>query len=150
MTRRFGRRFAFACAIVFTLLASTWLTTLGWALFSSTPHAKPSGDIGPPAPTHSALGPLGAYLLPASGRLYFEGRVLERLAAGSYTYFRIERRDGTRDWVVTLAAKTLSSALEAQPNAQVRVVAVGYAEHFTSKRLSRSFDGLYFAVVRPG
>jgi hypothetical protein len=150
MTRRIVRRLALVSAVALALLASTWLTTLGWALFVAAPEAADSGDVAATEQPSSALGPLGAYLLPASGRLSFEGRVLERLAAGSYTYLRIERGDGTRNWVVTLSGVTPSSAAHAQPDSRVRVVAVGYAERFTSKRLSRSFDGLYFAVVRPG
>lgn len=100
------------------------------------------------APDASALGPLGplsAFALPGAERLRFEGRVVERVNAGSYTYLQIERAEGTRSWVVTLASS--QGARSRAPN--VRVVAMGYADRFVSKRLNRSFDGLYFAVVRP-
>lgn len=93
----------------------------------------------------SALGPLARYTLPASERLRFEGRVIERVQASSYTYLLVERAGGARSWVVTLA-----SSVGAQSQvSRVRVLAMGYAAHFNSKRLARTFDGLYFAVVRP-
>jgi len=93
----------------------------------------------------SALGPLTRYTVPASQRLRFEGRVVERVQASSYTYLLVERTDGARSWVVTLA-----SSVGAQSQvSRVRVLAMGYAAHFSSKRLARTFDGLYFAVVRP-
>lgn len=98
-----------------------------------------------PAKAGSALGPLARYALPASERLRFEGRVIERVQASSYTYLLVERAGGDRSWVVTLA-----SSIGAQSRvSRVRVVAMGYAAHFNSKRLARTFDGLYFAVVRP-
>lgn len=92
-----------------------------------------------------ALGPLSLFALPASQRLRFEGRVVERMSASSYVYLLVERAGGQRSWVVTLA----SSAGARVSAEHVKVLAMGYAEHFDSKRLARSFDGLYFAVVRP-
>lgn len=93
----------------------------------------------------SALGPLARYALPSSQRLHFDGRVIERVQASSYTYLLVERTDGPRSWVVTLA-----SSMGAQARvSRVRVFAVGYAARFSSKRLARTFDELYFAVVRP-
>jgi hypothetical protein len=94
----------------------------------------------------SALGPLSAYALPASQRSRFEGRVLERVRASSYAYLLVERDNGERSWVVTLA----SSAGARSSTEKVSVLALGYAQKFRSKRLGRNFDGLYFAVVRPG
>ena len=85
------------------------------------------------------------YALPAGERVRFEARVLERIEAGSYVYLGVERESGERSWVVTLS----SSSGARRGVDKVRVVAMGYAEHFESKRLSRSFDGLFFAVVRP-
>jgi hypothetical protein len=93
----------------------------------------------------SALGPLSGYAFPASQRSLFEGRVLERVRASSYSYLLIERDNGERTWVVTLA----SSAGARSSTEKVRVLAIGYAQQFRSKRLGRTFDGLYFAVVRP-
>jgi len=75
----------------------------------------------------------------------FSGRVVDRLETGSYIYLEIDRGDAGRAWVVTLR----SSAVAIADAEDVSVVAVGYAPHFDSKRLRRSFDGLYFAVVKP-
>lgn len=91
------------------------------------------------------LGPLSTFALPDGERLRFEGRVVQRLTAGSYTYLEVERAEGERSWVVTL-----SSSRGARAGADgVQVTAMGFADHFVSKRLGRSFDGLYFAVVKP-
>lgn len=96
-------------------------------------------------PAAQGASPLATYGLPAADRIRFGGRVVERLAAGSYTYLQIERREGDRSWVVTLSDSTGAAA----GIDDVDVIAVGRAEHFTSKRLRRRFDDLYFAVVRP-
>lgn len=89
--------------------------------------------------------PLSAYALPDGARERFEGRVVERIDAGSYVYLGVERASGERVWVVSLAGSS-----GAAPGVEsVRVIAIGHAAHFTSKRLGRSFDNLYFAVVRP-
>ncbi|NUP04785.1 MAG: hypothetical protein HOW73_01860 [Polyangiaceae bacterium] len=101
----------------------------------------------PPAPgeEQEAQGnPLASYALPASERMRFTGRVLQRIDTGSYAYLEIEREGGVRAWVVTLASTQGAIGVQSE----VRVIAVGYAPHFDSKRLERSFDGLYFAVVR--
>ena len=103
------------------------------------------------APVESALAraeaesPLSTFALPASEAMRFEGRVVARLEAGSYVYLQVERAGGDRVWVVTLG----SSDGARRDVRAARIVAVGYAPHFESKRLGRSFDGLYFAVVRP-
>jgi len=93
----------------------------------------------------SALGPLARYTLPASQRLRFEGRVVERVRASSYTYLLVERTDGARSWVVTL---TSSVGAQSQVS-RVRVLAMGYAARFNSRRLARTFDGLYVRVHGP-
>lgn len=89
--------------------------------------------------------PLAAYALPDGERIRFEGRVLERIDAGSYVYLSVERTSGDRVWVVTLA----SSRGAAAGVGAVSVLAIGHADRFDSRRLSRSFDDLYFGVVRP-
>lgn len=99
----------------------------------------------PAAKAGAAQGPLSTFALPASERMRFEGRVVERLEAGSYVYLAIERPSGEHLWVVTLGSSTGASPSVTSAS----VVAIGYAPHFASKRLGRSFDGLYFAVVRP-
>ncbi|WP_437673555.1 hypothetical protein [Sorangium sp. So ce131] len=92
-----------------------------------------------------AMGPLSRFALPSEAQTSFEGRVVERLNAGAYTYLQIERPGGARSWAVTLAS---SKGARASAD-RVRVTAMGFADHFDSKRLGRSFDDLYFAVVRP-
>ena len=99
---------------------------------------------GGPALVGRALGPLTQYALPEGQRIIFRGRVLQRLASGSYAYLLIQREDGQQSWVVTLA----SSRFAAPSMAPVQVMAFGFAEHFESKRLRRDFPQLYFAVVR--
>ena len=91
-----------------------------------------------------SAGPLAAYALPAGERVLFDGHVVERLDAGSYVYLAVDKSPTERVWVVTLA----SSKGAAPGVANVHVVAMGHATHFDSKRLGRSFDDLYFAVVR--
>jgi hypothetical protein len=89
-------------------------------------------------------GPLSAA---ARGRPPFEARVLERLPAGSYTYFHVERANRAREWVVTLASSSAVRAVRA--GARLRVTPIAYSERFESKRLDRVFDHLHFAMVRP-
>jgi hypothetical protein len=71
----------------------------------------------------------------------WSGRVLERLDAGSYVYLRVERAGEPPSWVVT--AEALAPDAE-----RVEVRAVRRMDRFESKRLSRSFAPLYFAIVR--
>ena len=119
------------------LAASFVLLALCGALLCAQSH-------GGPAIVDRALGPLTQYALPEGRRIVFRGRVLQRLASGSYAYLLIERENGQQSWVVTLA----SSGFAAPSMAPVRVTAFGFAEHFNSKRLQRDFPELYFAVVR--
>lgn len=105
---------------------------------SATSPAASSSPVG-------ALGPLSTHLLAAGKRSGFEGRVMARLDAGSYRYLQVERADGSRSWVVTLA----SSAGTSSGASRVWVVPVGHAARFTSKRLGRDFSDLYFGLVRP-
>jgi hypothetical protein len=75
----------------------------------------------------------------AQGR--WSGRVLERLDAGSYVYLRVERAGAQPSWVVTAEAIA--------PDAErVEVRALRRLDHYESKRLSRAFAPLYFAIVR--
>jgi hypothetical protein len=90
------------------------------------------------------LGPLSLAALPKPP---FDARVLERLSAGSYTYFRVERANHADEWVVTLSSS--SGARTLRQGAQLHVTPIGYSEHFASKRLGRVFERLHFAMVRP-
>jgi hypothetical protein len=94
---------------------------------------------------HSGSGeanPFVTHKLPASGRSTFRGAVEERLSAGSYVYLRVRTEAEGGVWVASLAAATPLSA-EA-----VDVRVLGRAESFPSKRLSRTFSPLVFAIVR--
>jgi hypothetical protein len=107
-----------------TIVAVTALTAAGMSA------ARGPGDAG---------SPLAGHLLPAPTR--FEGRVLERLEAGSYAYLRIAR-DGSPDaWIVAVRPRP-------RPGDRVHVDALGRAERFHSARLGRDFSGLFFATVR--
>jgi hypothetical protein len=88
--------------------------------------------------------PLGNPLLslsPAGDHGPLEGRVAERLAAGSYTYLAlaVPGRAEPR-WVVTLGA--------GEPRGtQVKVRSFGQRSDFYSRRLQRSFSELVFGIV---
>lgn len=85
------------------------------------------------------VGPLEGHLL--SEPVRFDGRVAERLDAGSYAYLRVTR-DGSGDaWVVAVRPRVRAGD-------RIHVDAMGRAEGFTSKRLGRRFDELWFAAVR--
>lgn len=114
-------------------------------LYVPLPRAEPPALVSAVEARIDAEGPLSTFALPASERMRFEGRVVDRLEAGNYVYLAIERPNGERVWVVTLGSSTGAG----RGVTSASVVAVGYAPHFASKRLGRSFDGLYFAVVRP-
>ncbi|WP_437957479.1 hypothetical protein WME76_40185 [Sorangium sp. So ce119] len=137
-TRQVGRRRTRLAAVTVVSLALLGAGSVGLCASAGWLPAPEGADAGP-------LGPLSAFLLPAGEGARFEGRVVQRLDAGSYTYLEVERAEGERRWVVTL-----SSSRGARSRAdEVRVIAMGFAERFASKRLGRSFDGLYFAVVQP-
>lgn len=89
------------------------------------------------------LGPLHTL---AGGQPPFEARVIERVPAGSYTYFQVEREDRSREWVVTLAGSP--GARAARTSTRLKIVPIAYAARFESKRLARVFDHLHFAMVR--
>lgn len=90
------------------------------------------------------MGPLSRAELP---RPAFDGRVLERLPAGSYTYFHVERADRSHAWVVTLSSSKGARTLV--PDVPLHVTPIAYSERFASKRLGRVFERLHFAMVRP-
>lgn len=76
---------------------------------------------------------------PASGSL--NGRVTERLDAGSYTYVLVDDGEGDPTWVVTLGG--------AEPvGTPVKVTRFGVRDDFRSARLERTFDHLVFGIVR--
>jgi hypothetical protein len=110
-----------AAALAGALLGSL---SLGWA----RAHAPARG-----------ANPLEGHLLAES--VGFDGRVAERLEAGSYAYLRVAR-DGAGDaWVVGMRPR-------ARVGDRVHVDAMGRAEDFKSNRLGRRFDELWFASVK--
>jgi hypothetical protein len=84
-------------------------------------------------------GPLEGHLLAEPVR--FDGRVVERLEAGSYAYLRVTREGAGDAWVVGVRPR-------ARVGDRVHVDAMGRAEGFKSKRLGRRFDELWFASVK--
>lgn len=88
--------------------------------------------------------PLVAYKVPLDQRASFRGVVEERLRAGPYVYLRVrpEASDAPSVWVTGLAAATPAHA------SRVNVRVLGRAEAFASKRLSRTFSPLIFAMIR--
>ena len=86
--------------------------------------------------------PFQAHALRSSERQWREGRVLERLPAGPYTYLLLREPSGRSEWLVSLRGLTPSES-------HVRALVVGRAERFHSKRLGRDFGPLSFAALRP-
>jgi len=72
----------------------------------------------------------------------FEGRVVQRLPAGGYTYFEIETVPEQHHWVATLTT-------EIPTGARVRVEAFSAHAPFESRRLARRFDRVLFGTIRP-
>ncbi len=92
----------------------------------------------------SSLGPanpIAQYLLPGFRRFTIAGRIEERLAAGSYVYFRVGDPVGASHWIVTLG-----DSAPCGDNVEATVYA--RAESFYSKRLGRRFSPLFFGVLR--
>jgi hypothetical protein len=77
---------------------------------------------------------------PPGSERHFQGRVRERMPAGSYTYLSVDTDAGPR-WVVTLGEGVA-------PGTDVEVTSLGTRDRFWSRRLRRSFDRLFFAIVR--
>src|SRR5690349_18415039 len=108
---------------------ATSARTLLFALVIATGCSAPAASDAPAAP---AAMPFAL----DKTRSSFSGTVREVLAAGSYTYARIDDR-----WVVTLK-KPL------RVGERVHVTGFGQKDSFHSARLSRTFDHLVFAVVK--
>jgi hypothetical protein len=69
----------------------------------------------------------------------FEGSASEVLRVSGYTYVAVDTGAGTR-WAVSLAK-------DIDEGARVRVRAFGKKEAFESKKLGRTFDELWFAII---
>jgi hypothetical protein len=96
------------------------------------------------SPTAVIQNPFAAHALEAEERVWLEGAVEETLPAGSYVYFRIRTDDAAPLWVATLAATAPTP-----PLGRVRVLVLGRADQFHSRRLARDFSPLSFGLVRP-
>jgi hypothetical protein len=96
-----------------------------------------------PTPAAVAQNPFATHALDPEERVWLEGSVEETLPAGSYVYFRVRSDDATSLWVATLAATAPSP-----PLGRVRVLVLGRADRFHSRRLARDFSPLSFGVVR--
>jgi hypothetical protein len=107
-------------------------------------NTAPPG-VSPPSPRPSegaAEGnPLVAHALPPERQTWLEGAVDESIAAGSYVYLKLRVNAGPPVWVVSLGITTPAAH-------HVRVLVLGRAEHFTSRRLARDFSPLLFGAVR--
>jgi len=96
----------------------------------------------PPAPVTtqavpSTTSPMGGLVAPTTDEKSLAGVVTERLAAGSYSYLRL---DGG-DWIATTGDP-------AQVGQRVQVQSFGTREDFESPRLGRRFDRVVFGIVR--
>jgi len=85
--------------------------------------------------------PLVAHALPPDRQTWLEGVVDETIPAGSYVYLKLRVAAGPPLWVASLAITTPASE-------RVRVLVLGRAERFTSRRLARDFSPLLFGAVR--
>jgi hypothetical protein len=93
----------------------------------------------PPGPEN----PLTEHALAPEARVWIEGSVEEALPAGSYLYLRLRTEEAAPLWVATLAATAPTP-----PLGRMRVLVLGRAERFHSRRLARDFSPLSFGVVR--
>jgi hypothetical protein len=94
------------------------------------------------APASADSNPFAVHALPPERQGWLDGWVEDRLAAGSYVYLRVRTTapDGVT-WVASLAMTT--------PNRRhVRILVLGRAGRFHSRRLRRDFQPLLFGVVR--
>jgi hypothetical protein len=114
------------------------LLAAGWLLASLAPACADA----PAPPAASSTNPFAAHALAPEQRTWLDGSVEETLNAGSYVYVRV-RSGGADIWVATLAA-----TLPPRPLGRVRVLVVGRAEGFHSRRLGRDFQSLAFGVIR--
>jgi hypothetical protein len=99
-------------------------------------------DIDAAAAGAMAKNPFAEVEPPRPDQAELAGAVVERLAAGSYTYLAVSVDDGAPRWVVTMKPGFAVGD-------RVHVKNMGTRRDFHSKRLGRTFDELVFGVVRP-
>jgi len=107
--------------------------------FAVAASAAAAGSVFPTAPQPPALNPFVASALSSGDQFAVDGRVLERVRAGSYLYLRIDAA-GQQHWAATLASL-------APDGNDVHLTVVGRSPHFHSARLNREFEDLWFAAV---
>jgi hypothetical protein len=122
------------------------LLTVSLACHTSEPATtSPPRDGAHPRDVLAAVdapaNPMRRHALPEGQQTWLEGVVDQSIRAGSYVYLKIRAPDRLPVWVASLAITT-----PATPN--VRVLVLGRAEHFTSRRLARDFSPLLFGAVR--
>lgn len=105
---------------------------------SATSSGTSSGTSSAPS------NPFAAHALAPEQRRWIEGSVKETLPAGSYVYVRVTTAEGDV-WVASLSA-----TMPEPPPERVRVLVVGSADRFHSRRLGRDFSPLSFGVIRAG
>ena len=87
------------------------------------------------------VNPLGGLERPPEGvSVTLEGRVEERLEAGSYTYMKISDEGEGARWLVTMGPG-------AEPGVHITATSVGLQRGFHSRRLERDFDELHFVTL---
>ncbi len=120
------------------------LAALAGALALRSATAAPSQPAAqrPGAAAPAPGGPLASLGPESQERRVIEGRPVERLKAGTYTYVRIEDDQGVSRWVVMMGG--LAGAAT-----RVRATTMARATDFPSQRLGRRFDELFFGVIRP-
>lgn len=119
-----------------------WIAAL---VLSACRAAAPEVDAAPAAApaTHEAsstaapaASPIGQLQAPSAADREIEGIVAERLAAGRYSYLRVDDV-----WIATTGD-------EARVGDHVRVQGFGARTDFESPRLGRRFDRLVFGLVQ--
>lgn len=110
--------------------------------------AQPAGLEGPIARGREEVAPSRATsplvgLTGSAADAPTAGTVLERLAAGPYTYLRVQPEPPAPDaWLATLGDG-------ARVGTEVTIRSLGSRSGFQSKRLGRTFERLDFALVSP-
>jgi hypothetical protein len=135
------------------------LAVIALSLACSGPEAMPAGKAqrhaGAPLASNPAendaerhagaaphSNPFSTHALPHEQRGWLEGWVEERLVAGSYVYLRVRTtKPAAVTWVASLAITT-------PERPHVRILVLGRASQFHSRRLLRDFAPLLFGAVR--
>jgi hypothetical protein len=118
-----------------------WLLLAAALACNTFEPSPPTPAAAPAAGVRAADNPLLQHAVPAEQQTWLEGAVEESLTAGSYVYLKVRAADQPPVWVASLAITTPATR-------HVRVLVLGRAERFTSRRLARDFSPLLFGAVR--